>query len=103
MVVVLSLGGKGEEVPPPYKAMRPVRASSWFFNPFFSTSCWAMVSPVANRTAVVMLWVSRGLEASFLWYLHTTYTVSIDLGIGESILSFQRRTYHRNILADAFL
>jgi hypothetical protein len=52
--------------PPPYNAMRPERARSWFRKPFFSTNCCAMVSPVANSTAVVMLWVSNGREASFI-------------------------------------
>lgn len=61
-------GGKVDR-PPPYKAMRPVRARSCFSSPFFSTSCWAIVSPVAKSTAVVTLWVRIGREASFIWYL----------------------------------
>ena len=55
--------------PPPYNAILPVRANSWFLSPFFSTNCCAIVSPVANNTAVVTLCVKRGLEANFIWYL----------------------------------
>lgn len=65
--------------------MRPVRASSCFSRPFFSTACCAVISPTANSTAVVTLCVNNGREASFRWYLdhldqqfaqyiHYTYT-----------------------------
>jgi hypothetical protein len=65
------------DLPPPYSAMRPVRAISWFFQPFFSTSCWAIVSPVAKSTAVVTLWVRIGREASFAWYLDRRESVKV--------------------------
>jgi hypothetical protein len=49
--------------------MRPVRDKSCFSSPFLSTTCCAVMSPVANRTAVVMLCVSSGRAASLAWYL----------------------------------
>ena len=38
------------DTPPPYKAIRPVRAKLCFSTPTFSTACCAMTSPVAKRT-----------------------------------------------------
>lgn len=40
----------GGEVPPPYRAIRPVRAKLCLSGPTFSTACWAMTSPVAKST-----------------------------------------------------
>lgn len=79
------MSGRGDEekkdvyilnVPPPYRAMRPVRTTSCFCTPLFSTSCWAVMSPVANRMAVVTLWVSSGREASLAWYLSGVLSAS---------------------------
>ena len=42
--------GKWKELPPPYRAIRPVRAKLCLSTPTFSTACWAMTSPVANST-----------------------------------------------------
>lgn len=88
--------GREGVVPPPYKAIRPVRLKLCLEGPTFSTACWAMTSPVAKstcdrrhrpsvpelplmiriescqcftRTAVVMLCVSNGRRASLVWYL----------------------------------
>lgn len=40
----------GMDVPPPYKAIRPVRAKLCFSGPTLSTACCAMTSPVAKST-----------------------------------------------------
>jgi hypothetical protein len=79
--------------------MRPVRANSWFFNPFFSTNCWAMVSPVAKSTAVVILWVKSGLLANFIWYLYVYQQLFYryaDIALKALIWGI---TYQRSILA----
>lgn len=49
--------------------MRLVREVSWPLMPLFSTSCWAVMSPVANRTAVVTPCVRNGRAASLPLYL----------------------------------
>lgn len=49
--------------------MRPVRVRSWALTPRFSTSCWAVISPVAKRTAVVTLWVRSGRAVRRALYL----------------------------------
>lgn len=59
----------GPKTQPPYRAILPVRVRSWFLSPRFSTSCCAVMSPVANRTAVVTLCVSKGRAARRPLYL----------------------------------
>ena len=49
-------------VPPPYKAIRPVRLKLCFSGPTFSTACWAMTSPVAKSTC------ARPIDSSDQYY-----------------------------------
>lgn len=60
---------RGVGLPPPYRIMRPVRVKSCLATPFFSIACWAIISPVAKRIAVVTLCVVSGRVASFNLYL----------------------------------
>ncbi len=46
-----------------------MRAKSCLSKPFFSTTCWAVMSPTPKRMDVVMLCVSSGRAASLAWYL----------------------------------
>lgn len=46
--------------------------------PRFSTSCWAVTSPVAKRITVVTLWVSSGRAASLALYLDGNVSQPID-------------------------
>ena len=42
--------GRGEGLPPPYNAIRPVRARLCLEGPTFSIACCAITSPVAKST-----------------------------------------------------
>lgn len=92
------VGEEPNNLPPPYNAIRPVLAKSCFSNPFFSTSCCAMVSPVANNTAVVTLCVRIGREASFIWYLQFQLVhVSLSLHLHKIEIKKKLKLLESNI------
>ena len=77
---------RGEKTAPPYRARRRVRGMSWLERRF-STSCWAMVSPVANKTPPVRHCRENVEEvAAMKWENADILEICIQVGsVGEAV------------------